>query len=333
MCLYSAETEEGVCVTNIPMPIAIMKMTPILEDLTDLCYTLIAIKIYETLNRLKLDSCVGLLNNKNMVGIAMSKNFTLTNTNTEKNNEPTDMDGLIKFILAIMLASMPFLFEQQMSFGILSVYLLIATLVLRIKFRTLLLSAASYCIIVLMPYLFGFLMNSLLYSFTNNELFTYNQGTYEIVLRLFRLFIIWYVSILYFHTTPIKTIIGLVDKLFFPLKLIGVPVKDYLKVVMCIFLELKGMGTEIKKNFVDSARSTIGGKNENFKMKMKGVSQIIVSLLVNSFEKLDKIQSFVEKVSPEDLYHYKFNVSKRDVVAVMSFILLTWVLLLVERGY
>lgn len=261
----------------------------------------------------------------------MSNDLKL-NRDTFNTNESWEMDGLIKFILAIALAGMPFLFEKQMSLGILSVYLLIATLVLKIKFKTLLISFASYGIIVLIPYLFGFLMNGLLYSLTNNDLFTYHHGTYEIFLRLFQLFIIWYVSILYFQTTPMKTVIGLLDKLLFPLKLIGVPVKDYLKVVMCIVLELKGTGADMKKSFVDSSRSTIGGTKGKFKINIQGISQSIVSLLVNSFEKLDKIQAFVENVNPDDLYHYKFKVSKRDVAAMMSFILLTAVLFMIERG-
>ncbi len=141
--------------------------------------------------------------------------LTKTNINTPKNNKSMDIDGLVKFILATVLAILPFLLEKQISFGILSVYLLIATLVTRIKFRTLLISAASYFIIVLIPYLFGFLMSELLYFITNNELFAYHQGSYEVFLRLFRLFVIWYVSILYFHTTPLKTVIGVLEKLFF----------------------------------------------------------------------------------------------------------------------
>ncbi|KUO64145.1 MAG: ABC transporter permease [Gracilibacter sp. BRH_c7a] len=263
----------------------------------------------------------------------MTSNLSVTNLNTLKENEHWDMDGFIKFILATGLASMGFFFEEQMSFGILSIYLLIVTLVLRIKFRTLLLSAASYCVIVLIPFLFGILMNSVIFSLTNNELFVYNQGSYELVLRLFRLFLIWYVSILYFHTTPLKTIIGLLDKLFFPLKLLGVPVKDYLKIVMCIVLDLKGTGVEMKNKFLESARSSIGGTKGKFKINIKGISQIIVSLLVNSFEKIDKIQKFVEEVNTEDLYHYSFKISKRDVVAVLSFVLFTSAVIMIEKGY
>lgn len=264
----------------------------------------------------------------------MSDNIssTKTNINTLENNKSMGIDGLIKLILAVVLAIIPFFLEKQISLGILTVYLLIATLVTRIKFRTLLISAASYSIIVLIPYLFGYLMSELLYLFTSNELFAYNQGGYEVFLRLFRLFVIWYVSILYFHTTPMKTVIGLLDKILFPLKLIGVPIKDYLKIVMFIVSELKGKGTEIKNSFIENARSTIGGDKTKLKTKIKGISHIIVSMLVNSFEKIDEIQNLVENVNSDELYNYKFKISRSDLVIVLIFIMLISGLLIVENG-
>lgn len=261
----------------------------------------------------------------------MSNNITLTKSKNE-DNEFSNLDGLIKFILATVLCVMPFLFHNQISFAILSGYLLIVTLVTKIKLKTLLISAASYCVIVLAPYLFGLLMNALFYSFSGNVIFAY-QGSYETFLRLFRLLIIWYVSILYFHTTPMRTVIGLLDKLFTPLKLIGVPVADYLKVVMCIVLELKETGSEAMKRLGDNMRSVMGGQKRRFEINIKGISQIIVSLIVNSFEKIDKIQSFVEKVNSDDLYNYKFELSKGDLIGVLSFILLTAVVLMLEKEY
>lgn len=256
----------------------------------------------------------------------------MTNKQTpQKDTESLNMDGLIKFILAVILSLMPFLFHEQMSFGILAVYLLIVTLVSKIKLRILIISAASYCIIVLLPYFFGLLMNSLLYSFSDIHLS--DQGSYEIILRLFRLLVIWYVSILYFHTTSMKTVIGLVDKLFTPLKLVGVPVKDYLNIVMCIVLELKETGSEVTKSLGERMRSVMGENKKRFKINIKGISQIIVSLIVDSFEKLDKIERFVEKVKPDDLYDYSFKLSKSDVIGVLSFISLTAVVLMIEKGY
>lgn len=256
----------------------------------------------------------------------------LNDANTPQRIGFSDLDGLIKFILATVLASMPFLFQKQISFGILSIYLLLVTLVSRIKLRTLLISVASYCVVVLIPYFFGLLMNALFYSLSGNLMFAY-QGSYEIFLRLFRLLIIWYVSILYFQTTPMKTVIGLLDKLFTPLKIIGVPVTDYLNVVMCIVIELKETGSEVTKGLGERMRSVMGEDKRGFKLNIKGISQIIVSMIVNSFEKLDKIQSTVEKVNPDDLYNYSFKLSKSDLIGVLSFILLTAVVLIAEKGY
>ncbi len=238
----------------------------------------------------------------------------------------TDLDGFIKFLLAIVIIILPFYLEKQLSFGIFMVYLFIVTLASGIRYRTLLLSAASYFIIVLIPYLFGILMNALFYYLTKNEAFIIQSGAQEIFLRLFRLFIIWYVSILYFHTTPMKTILGLLDKLFFPLKLLKVPVQDYLKVVMCIVMELKGAGEEMKTRFINHARSLIGGNRNKLKSKFDGISQIIVSSLVESFRKLDEIEGLVAQISREELSDYKFKMTGREWVAVLSIFLLIAVL-------
>jgi Cobalt transport protein. len=261
----------------------------------------------------------------------MSNDLTLTNLKTQIRTEPSDIDGLIKLIMATVLAVLPFFSQTPMSFGIISFFLVIVTLVSKIKPRTLLISAASYGIVVLIPYLFGFLMNSLLYWLFPHNLFTYQQGMYETVLRMLRLFLLWYISILYFQTTPMKTVIGILDKLMQPLKLIGVPVADYLKVVMCVVTELTEMGAEMKKSLGQSIRSA-QGKTGKFRINVKGISQIIISLILNSFDKLDKIESYVEKVNPDDLYNYRFRLSICDVGAVLSFIVLVSVVFIIEGG-
>jgi energy-coupling factor transport system permease protein len=260
----------------------------------------------------------------------MANNLAIPESTTKKNSEALELDGLIKFILALALTIMPFYFAMPVSFGILGIYLLVITVVLKVRARTLLISAASYGIIVLIPYFFGLLMNYLFFSFTHNEIFAF-QGSYDVFLRLFRLFVIWYVSILYFHSTPMEIVIGLLDKLFTPLKLIGVPVADYLKVMMCIVIELKESGTEAKKSLGESMRSAMAG-SKKFRLNIKGIAQIIVSLIVNSFEKIDKIQCFVEEVKPEDLYGYRFKLSFKDILAVLSIVILTAAVWAVERG-
>jgi energy-coupling factor transport system permease protein len=129
-----------------------------------------------------------------------------------------------------------------------------------------------------------------------------------------------------------KTILGLLDKLLFPFKVIKVPVQDYLKVVMCIVMELKGTGEEMKTSFLNHARSVLGGSNGSIRSKFNGISQIIVSLLVDSFQKLDKLENFVEKINPEELFHYKFKITKREIIALLSIVLLLLVINFIEKG-
>lgn len=263
----------------------------------------------------------------------MSNNLMITEAAEAKaqKTEFVDVDGLVKFALATVLAVLPFLLEKPLSMAILSLYLVFVTLLSRIKPKTIVLSAASYGIVVLFPYLFGIFINSLFAYFSSN-IFLSQQGAYDSFLRLFRLFIIWYVSILYFHTTPMKTVIGLLDKLLTPLKFFRVPVEDYLKVVMCIVIELTETGAEMKKSLGESMRSAMGGAQKSLRINIKGISQIIVSLIVNSFEKIDKVQSFVEKANSEELYSYRFKWSKADSIATLSFILFILLVLLIEKN-
>jgi len=251
----------------------------------------------------------------------------------QKTNNLENLDSLIKFVLTAALACLPFFIEKQLNYVILFVFLLGLTFVLRVNLRTLMVSAASYCLIVLLPYFFGLLLSGILYLMTDNSLFGVYQGYYEVSLRLFRLSVVWYVSMLYFQTTSIETVIGLLDRLFSPLKFIGVPVPDYLKVVMYVVIELRETGTEVVKNLREGMRSNIGSKKRKFQINITGVSQIIVSLLVNSFEKIDKVQSFVENANPEDLYGYSFKLTKREIAAISSFVFLTTVVSIVENGY
>lgn len=222
---------------------------------------------------------------------------------------------------------MPFLCKEQLSFVIISGFILIITLVSGVNPRTLLLSALSYFIIVLIPYLFGLLMSVLFFSFATQGL-----GAYGIFLRPFKLLLLWVVSILYFHSTPMKTGLGLLDKLLTPLKLIGIPVKDYLKILMCIVIELKEIGPELKQSMSHAMHTAVGENTRNLKINVKAMSQIIVILIVNSFEKLNRIESRFEKISSEYLYYYRFKFAAYEKVSVISFLLFTLLVLMIEKG-
>ena len=265
----------------------------------------------------------------------MAKDLTVMNSDEENKGlnkaECFRMDGLIKLILAILLMVMPFWFRSSLSFGLLSAYLILVAWIFKINLRTLMISGASFGIIVLIPYFFGLMMNAVFFHFSQNPMFAF-QGFGAVFLRLFKLFVIWYISILYFHTTPMRTFIGMLDKFFLPLKKLGLPVQDYLKVIMCIVAQLKDTGSEVKKSLGDKMRTVVGEGKRKFKINVKGISQVIVNLIVDSFDKIDKIQEYVDKVSPEELYHYHFKFSLKDGGALASFLALAVMIWLIENG-
>ena len=261
----------------------------------------------------------------------MSNNLTITKGTACKSLPQWEMDGFIKIIQAVLLASIPFLLKNPISFILLFTYLLGVTFVSGIKPRTLITSSVSYCIVFLIPFLFGILMNHFLYMITGDDLFADNQGTHEVYLRLIRLFIIWYISILYFNTTPIQTVVGLFDMILKPIKLIGVPVSDFLKIVMYVVMDLSVCGTEIKESLGEKIREAAGGSGKKFKINIKTISQIIVSLIINSFDRLDKIEKLMGE-NNDEIYKYSFRLTKKDGISVLSFILFVVTVLLIERG-
>ncbi|WP_318508691.1 hypothetical protein [Bacillus sp. T3] len=176
-------------------------------------------------------------------------------------------------------------------------------------------------------------MNTLLYAIFKNDIFSFQQDYVEIFLRLYQLLMIWYLSILYFNTTDMKTMLGLFDKLLTPLKFLGVPISDYIKIVMCVMQELAEIGSEVKKSYRERMRPLVRKDKWKYNINIKGISQIIVSLIVNSFDKLDKIEGYVEKLNTDELCEYKFKLSIIDVVFLLIFFVLVSLIVMVEKGF
>lgn len=244
----------------------------------------------------------------------------------------TAMDGLIKLSLATGLGVISFRCEKPASFIVIMLFLVVTTWLARVNGRTMLVSAASYGMIVVMPYLLGIAMNELLYLVTVNPVFVYRQGIQPVVLKLVRLFLIWYISVFYFQITPIETVIGMADRMLSPLKRLGVPIEEYLKVTMCVVIELRKMPSEVKRNLGLRMRRAVGKNRWDIKAKIKGVADILVTLIVDSFQKLGRIQSFVEEAAPGDLYNYRFRLSKYDGMGIIAVVLLAGFVFLLEKA-
>lgn len=179
-------------------------------------------------------------------------------------------------------------------------------------------SILAYIIIVIIPYIFGLLIAVLVSKITGNDLTTLYSSLEDVALRLFQLFILWYAGIIYLNSTKIESILGLFDKLLSPLKRFGVPVSDFLKIIMCVIQELKELAPEVKQSFSESFSYIVGKRNGLSKSKMEGIGNIMVNFFVKSFERLGKVENYVKKVENKDLFDYKFTVSMTDIFIIVS---------------
>ncbi|MFA6809347.1 MAG: energy-coupling factor transporter transmembrane component T [Eubacteriales bacterium] len=247
----------------------------------------------------------------------------------EKNKALQGMDTGIKFILATFLSVTPFLCQGKLSFAVIGGYMLAITFFAGLDKKVLLKSVLAYIIVIVLPYAFGLSINLLIGYFSPQKVIALD-GLNRMIFKIIQLFLVWYIGSLYFHTTEMKSFIGLFDKILFPLKLLRIPVSDYLKVVMCIVIELEGATHELKENFGQKMSSVVQKSRWIYKINIKEISNILVSLIVNSFNKLERIQEFVETTNSEELYCYKLKLSKNDFWAIGSIVLLTILLFFTE---
>jgi len=243
------------------------------------------------------------------------------------------MDSGVKFFFAFILSIIPFLCENKISFIIISAYLILITIFSGMKVKTALTSFTAYFIIVVFPFLFGFLISLLFYQFSGNAMFTYYQQIGDTAIRMFQLFLLWYIGCIYFNTTSMKSFIGLFDKILTPLKRFGVPVEDHLKVIMSVIKVLTQIGPEVKRNFTESMGSMSDNKKWWQRINIKGISSIIVNFIVNSFKRMDAIEKYVKEVNAADLYGYRLKISRLDVIASVSFVIVVLLVIIIENGY
>lgn len=253
----------------------------------------------------------------------------------EDDNKPTvfnRMDAGIKFLLAFLLSIMPFLCLNQLSLGIIGAYMLAVTLFSGIRVRFLMKILMAYAFFIVLPSAFGMFMKSS-FIFTDPAHVFAVQDFGATGLKVLELFLAWYAWSVYFLTTPIRSMIGLLGRILFPLKKIGVPVPEYLRLVNCIIHELTESAQRLRDSYSDIVRSIILKDCWHYRFKVKDLSGVLVSIIVESFSRLDRIQESLASVDPQDLYTYRFHFTAVDALAAASMLLLAAVLTANEKGF
>lgn len=230
------------------------------------------------------------------------------------------IDSGVKLFIAFVLGIIPFLINSHFNFIILVGYLLLTTFLYGASLRDMIKSMALYMFIIIVPYIFGLLMATLVSKVTGTDMAMVYSSSQDVGLRLIQLFLLWYASSLYFFSTPTEDVVGAFDRVFSPLKRMGVPVTDFLKVIMCVIKELKELAPGVKKSFTESMGQLT--KKSSWKSKITVISDVLVAFIVNSFQRLDEVEAYVKQVENKDLFTYKCTISKAEVLLVISFVLL-----------
>ncbi len=230
------------------------------------------------------------------------------------------MDSGVKFLIFMFLGIVPFFINSYLAFILLLAYLLVATMLTRTKISMIVKSVAAYMVIIIFPYTVGLLMAILISKITGGDLSTLYNSVEEVALRLFKLFILWYAGLIYFNSTSTEDVLGLFAKLFSPLNKIGLPVLDFLKVIMCVIKELKELAPDVKKGFSEGVNHIFKNEKGLSKGKIKGISHVLASFIVNSFHRLGKVEEYVKELENKELFNYSFTITKVEFFAILSLI-------------
>jgi energy-coupling factor transport system permease protein len=238
-----------------------------------------------------------------------------------KNSLLAEIDAGLKALLAIVLVTVALFCEKQLSLLVIFLYTVMATVLLGSNFKFLFKNIVSYAIIFMFPYLFG-LMLSMFFSFIFSNNPSVSDFLFkEALLRMVKIFFIWYIGSLYICSTPLESILGMLKKVLQPLNRLGVPISKHLNIIMCIVTELNESVNEFKDNALAKVREIIRDKSLSFTTKIKEISNILVCFIANSLQRTQHIQELVAQTNVNDL-KYKFRFTRNEILASFSLVIL-----------
>lgn len=239
------------------------------------------------------------------------------------------MDAGIKFIITLFLAIIPFFCFKPLSFLVFFSFFGLISLISGIPPKALLKNVVAYLVIIILPLLFGVGVQALIGLFGGSEMVEANAYQ-DLFYRILRLFLLWYVTSLYIMTTPVEPFLGLLDKILTPLKLLKVPVSDFLNTIRFVMALLTDMGGR----FIDSYKELFSSyKNKNKRgvsNLVKDVVHVLVNLITDSLADTDQVQEMIEQDGQKG-FSYGLKVSFADIVLILVFCGLMAGIYLIEK--
>lgn len=242
----------------------------------------------------------------------------------ELKDKNIEIDAGIKAVLAILLIIAASICNNGLDLAYFTLYLLVITVFLKSDFRFILKNLFSYGIIILFPYCFGLLLSLLMNKLWHGSVYNFNLDA--VLLKMIKIFFIWYIGNLYFFTTSFESITEMLNKVFRPLNSIGIPIAKYLNMVLFIINELTRSVGQFKNEIFEQARDIFKNKQLGAKTKAIELSHILVAFIANSLQRTDEIQEQVA-LTPVSNNQYALKISKNEIAAILSFIIFYYFLL------
>lgn len=236
------------------------------------------------------------------------------------NGKYIEIDAGIKAILALLLTVALLYCNNWLDLVYFASFLVVITIFLRSNFRFILKNIVSYGIIIVFPYLFGLSLSLLVNKLFPGSAFPNNFIFENVLLKMVKIFFVWYIGSLYFFTTPFRSLVDMLNKFFSPLNSLGIPVSKYLNIVMCIVNELTKSVGRFKQDILDQARHIFKNNHLGVKAKSKELSKILVNFIVNSLQKTGEIQKQAQ-LNSLDNGQYQLRITKNTIVAILSCII------------
>lgn len=229
-----------------------------------------------------------------------------------------EVDAGIKTVLAILLTFSIGFCDNRLDLVYFTIYLAVITILLGSDLRFILKNLAAYGIFIVFPYLCGLLLSLLMQQFLPGPSYTYH---FEVtIIRMIKIFFIWYICSLYFFTTPLQVIMAIFKIILFPLSYLGLPVAKYLNMVMVVINQLTSSVGNFKQDIMEQVRSIIKNDPLHFTEKLKALSNILVVFIADSLQQTDEIQEQVELTGASG-YQYQLRIDKNEILAMLTFII------------
>ncbi len=253
------------------------------------------------------------------------------NIKPQKNQFLTAMDPGVKAGLVIILTALLFWSIMPLSLAVILLYILLVTFLSGLSFRILLRNLLYLSIALIVPYLFG-LIFSICSALFNPGGFSFGSINFPaIVLKFGRLILLGHIGSIYLYSTPFGLIVGMLNRLLTPVKRCGAPVIDYLKILICIRTELPSVIKRSRDTIAQWRDSAGTVKRRSLKSKINGMANVIVSQILQSFQEIERIQKLIDETDCAYLDDFQFKVSKPDVSAIISLVLLSAAVLWLEH--